>query len=94
MVLTYSWIEAPSTVLFADKCPVSLVKRTITLRLTLGIELQYTSLHELQLHVWLEIKWQYFQLASVVFRFEIQQMISQQLCICKYLISIMYLCRL
>jgi len=26
----------------------------------------------LQLHVWLEIKWHYFQLSSVVFRFELQ----------------------
>ena len=30
----------------------------------------------LQLHVWLEIKWNYFQLASVLFRFELQQVIS------------------
>ena len=43
--------------------------------LTLGAELQYTSLHELQLHVWVEIKWYYFQLASVLFRFELQQVI-------------------
>ena len=27
-------------------------------------------------HVWLEIKWLYFQLASVLFRFELQQVIS------------------
>jgi len=27
-------------------------------------------------HVWLEIKWHYFQLASVLFRFELQQVIS------------------
>ena len=44
--------------------------------LTLGTELQYTSLHELQLHVWLEIKWHYFQLASVLFGFEHQHIIS------------------
>jgi len=29
----------------------------------------------LQLHVWSEIKWHYFQLASVLFRFELQQVI-------------------
>jgi hypothetical protein len=29
----------------------------------------------LQLHVWLEIKWHHFQLASVLFRFELQQVI-------------------
>ena len=27
----------------------------------------------LQSHVWLEIKWHYFQLASVLFRFQLQQ---------------------
>jgi len=30
----------------------------------------------LQSHVWLESKWYYFQMASVLFRFELQQMIS------------------
>jgi hypothetical protein len=30
----------------------------------------------LQLHVWLEIKWHHFHLASVLFRFELQQVIS------------------
>jgi hypothetical protein len=28
-------------------------------------------------HVWLEIKWHYFQLASVLMRFELQQVISE-----------------
>jgi hypothetical protein len=28
-----------------------------------------------QLHVWLEIKWHHFQLASVLFRLELQQVI-------------------
>jgi len=49
----------------------------------------------LQLHVWLETKWHYFQVASVLFRFELQQVISKwsrQLCVCKYLIRVMYLC--
>ena len=93
MVLTYSWVEALCTVLFADKCPASLAKRTITLHLTLGIELQYTSLHELQLHVWLGINWQYFQLGSVLFRFnftandllEIVYIFSDScVCVCMY----------
>jgi hypothetical protein len=30
----------------------------------------------LQLHVWLEIKWHHLQLASVLFRFELQQVLS------------------
>jgi len=30
----------------------------------------------LQLHVWLEIKYHYIQMASVVFRFALQQVIS------------------
>jgi len=29
----------------------------------------------LQLHVWLEIKWHYFELACVLFRFELQQVV-------------------
>ena len=34
----------------------------------------------LQLHVWLEIKWYNFQLASVLFRFELQQVVSAIVC--------------
>ena len=32
-------------------------------------------LSDISPHVWLEIKWHYFQLASALFRFELQQVI-------------------
>jgi len=35
-------------------------------------------------HVWLEIKWHYFQLASVLLRFQFQQVISANVYMYKY----------
>jgi hypothetical protein len=41
----------------------------------------YISWAVLQLHVWLEIKWHYFQLASVLCRFELQQVVLAIVCV-------------
>jgi len=40
------WVEAPHTVLFADKCCFTGKENQYTLCLTLGTQLQYMSFHE------------------------------------------------
>ena len=80
--LKWCWptlVVASRAVLFADKCSVSLVKRTSTLcawhKAHNSSTCHFMNSTTLQSHEWLEIKWCYFQVASVLFRFELQQVI-------------------
>jgi hypothetical protein len=62
----------------STSCPISVPNRTLCAwhYAHNSITCHFMKSTILQSHVWLEIKWHYFQLASVLFRFELQQLIS------------------